>query len=172
MEKIDFTQSSDSTSRRKINYQAQHIHVRVPEIRPDGSVGLSSEPKTMFCGVTHTNDHSVDLSKESWLSIYDRWVTSYKKFPLAKLTGELDLAKIATSLRGMCGDHANNEKALAEAQSKLKDNKAPLPSDKQVRILHSTERLSADLKKKQELGELEEMIQCEICTMKMWSPAT
>ncbi|KAJ7502570.1 hypothetical protein B0H11DRAFT_2274704 [Mycena galericulata] len=118
----DITMSSDSTSRRKMNYQSHHIHMRVPVMNTDGSVSLSTNPKTRFLGIASTVDHSTATSKAAWLTIYNDIISTYNASPLGRRLGTLDLGMICRVLRGMCGDHANNEKALSEAWKELKND--------------------------------------------------
>ncbi|KAJ7187560.1 hypothetical protein GGX14DRAFT_580983 [Mycena pura] len=110
----DITMSSDSTSRRKLNYQSHHIHMRVPVKNTDGSVSVSTDPKIRFLGIASTVDHSTATSKAAWLTIYNDIISTYNASPLGRRLGTLDLRMICRMLRGMCGDHANNEKALSE----------------------------------------------------------
>ncbi|KAJ7650528.1 hypothetical protein FB45DRAFT_1017922 [Roridomyces roridus] len=116
----DITMSSDSTSRRKLNYQSSHIHLRVPEKNPDGSVSLSSIPKSRFAGIASTVDHSTETSKNAWLALYNNITSTYNASPLGRRLGSLDLRLICRRLRGMCGDHANNEKALSNTFKEVK----------------------------------------------------
>ncbi|KAF8215156.1 hypothetical protein K438DRAFT_1955143 [Mycena galopus ATCC 62051] len=121
----DITMSSDSTSRRKMNYQSHHIHMRVPVKNTDGSVSLSTDPKIRFLGIASTIDHSTATSQAAWLTIYNDIISTYNASPLGRLLGTLDLrmiCRVLRVLRGMCGDHANNEKALSEAWKELKHN--------------------------------------------------
>ncbi|KAJ7784853.1 hypothetical protein DFH07DRAFT_763466 [Mycena maculata] len=97
-EEIDITMSSDSTSRRHLNYQSHHIHLRVPVKNADGT----------------------ETSKAAWLTIYDDITAVYNASPLGQRLGNLNLRLICRRLRGMCGDHANNEKALSQAWKELK----------------------------------------------------
>jgi hypothetical protein len=64
--------------------------------------------------------HSTETSKETWLTVYHDIITSYNASPLGRHLGTLDLRMICRRLRGMCGDHANNEKALSQAWKELK----------------------------------------------------
>ncbi|KAK6996283.1 hypothetical protein R3P38DRAFT_2421396, partial [Favolaschia claudopus] len=100
----DITMSSDSTSRRKLNYQSHHIHMRVPEKQADGSVHLSDNPRVRFAGIASTVDHSTATSKEAWLTIYKDITSSYNASPIGRRLGTLDLRIICRRLRGMCGD--------------------------------------------------------------------
>ncbi|KAJ7902286.1 hypothetical protein B0H13DRAFT_2275018 [Mycena leptocephala] len=117
---VDITMSSDSTSRRKMNYQSHHIHMRAPVKNTDGSVSLSTDPKIRFLGIASTVDHSTATSKAAWLTIYNNIISTYNASPLGIRLGTLDLRMICRVLHGMCGDHANNEKALSEAWKELK----------------------------------------------------
>lgn len=112
--------SSDSTSRRHLNYQAHHIHLRVPVKNADGSVTLSADPKIRFLGIASTVDHTTATSQAAWLTLYNEIILAYNASPLGMRLGTLDLRMICRVLRGMCGDHANNEKALSEAWRALK----------------------------------------------------
>ncbi|KAJ6588296.1 hypothetical protein B0H19DRAFT_1301001 [Mycena capillaripes] len=116
----DITMSSDSTSRRKMNYQSHHVHMRVPVKNADGSVSLSTDPKICFLGIASTVDHTTETSKAAWLTLYNDIISTYNASPLGRHVGTLDLCNVCRVLRGMCGDHANNEKALSEAWRELK----------------------------------------------------
>ncbi|KAK7013543.1 hypothetical protein R3P38DRAFT_2418664, partial [Favolaschia claudopus] len=109
------TMSGDGTSRPHIEYQSRHIHMRFPVKHGDGYVTLSEEPRTRFVGIKSTVDHSTAKSKEAWLTVYEDIMSAYNASPIGKQVGKLDLRMICRRLRGMCGDHANNEKALSEA---------------------------------------------------------
>ncbi|KAJ7059127.1 hypothetical protein C8F01DRAFT_989706 [Mycena amicta] len=111
----DITMSSDSTSRRKQNYQAHHVHMKVPVAHDaDGNVIFSAVPMTRFFGVHSTTDHSTATSHATWMKVYEDIMATYNESPLALRTSKLDLRGICRRLRGMCGDHANNEKALSD----------------------------------------------------------
>jgi hypothetical protein len=114
--------SSDSTSRRHLNYQSHHIHLRVPVKNADGTVSLSAKPKIRFAGIASTVDHSTETSKQAWLTLYRDIMAAYNASPLGRRLGTLDLRLICRRLRGMCGDHANNEKALSQAWKELKED--------------------------------------------------
>ncbi|KAJ7017539.1 hypothetical protein C8F04DRAFT_1017498, partial [Mycena alexandri] len=118
----DVTMSSDSTSRRKLNYQSHHVHMRVPVKNADGSVSLSVDPKIRFLGIASTVDHTTATSQAAWLTIYNDIISTYNASPLGRRLGTLDLRMICRVLRGMCGDHANNEKALSQAWKELKND--------------------------------------------------
>ncbi|KAK6987848.1 hypothetical protein R3P38DRAFT_2574273, partial [Favolaschia claudopus] len=114
------TMSGDGTSRRHIEYQSNHIHMRVPVKHDDGSVILSEEPRIRFAGIKSTVDHSAAKSKEAWLTVYEEIMTAYNASPIGRRLGKLDLRMICRRLRGMCGDHANNEKAISDAWKEIK----------------------------------------------------
>ncbi|KAJ7149121.1 hypothetical protein C8R46DRAFT_1310746, partial [Mycena filopes] len=96
---------SDSTSRRHLNYQSHHIHMRVPVKNADGSVTLSTDPKIRFVGIASTVDHTTATSQAAWLTIYNEIISAYNTSPLGRRLGTLDLRMICRVLRGMCGDH-------------------------------------------------------------------
>ncbi|KAJ7064012.1 hypothetical protein C8F01DRAFT_955585, partial [Mycena amicta] len=119
----DITMSSDSTSRRKQNYQSHHVHMKVPVAHDaDGNIVFSEVPMTRFFGVHSTTDHSTATSHATWMKVYEEIMVTYNKSPLALRTGKLDLRGICRRLRGMCGDHANNEKALSDEWRQTKYN--------------------------------------------------
>ncbi|KAJ7895842.1 hypothetical protein B0H13DRAFT_1885364 [Mycena leptocephala] len=122
-EVADFTMSSDSTSRRKKNYQSHHIFAKVPVGRDaNGNIIMPSKPKAQFAGVLSTVDHTTATSHSVWMSVYNDLMHAYNKSPLGKRTGLLHLRQICQRLQGMCSDHANNEKALLEQWRKTKYN--------------------------------------------------
>ncbi|KAF8995156.1 hypothetical protein BDZ89DRAFT_1029665 [Hymenopellis radicata] len=118
----DITMSGDGTSRRNINYQAHHATYRVLEVLADGSVRLADKATTRFLGIRSTVDHSTEKSKESWVRVLQEISSIYNDSPLAKRTASaaFDLRAICRKLRGMSSDHANGEKATAEAMGELK----------------------------------------------------
>ncbi|KAF7358820.1 hypothetical protein MSAN_01221600 [Mycena sanguinolenta] len=117
----DYTISSDSTSRRKLNYQSHHIHMRVPVGRDaQGNIVFSKMAKVRFAGVESTPDHSAATSKATWLKVFDDVMEAFNGSPLAQRVGALDFRLICRRLRGMCGDHANVEKSVAEEMRKEK----------------------------------------------------
>ncbi|KAF7296940.1 hypothetical protein MIND_00925800 [Mycena indigotica] len=116
-----FTMSSDSTGRRHQNYQSHHIHLKVPVgYDANSQVVFAESPTTRFVGVHLTTDHSTTTSHATWIRVYDDVMTTFNKSPLAKRTGTLDLRGICGRLRGMWGDHANNEKALSDSMRQTK----------------------------------------------------
>ncbi|KAF7292320.1 hypothetical protein HMN09_01215700 [Mycena chlorophos] len=113
--------SSDSTSRRKVNFQSHHIHLKVPIGRDkNGNPILSDRFTTRFLGVHSTTDHSTATSHATWMKVYNDVIATYNASPLGHRTGALNLRVICRRLRGMCGDHANNEKALSEEMRQTK----------------------------------------------------
>ncbi|KAJ7059945.1 hypothetical protein C8F01DRAFT_1254048 [Mycena amicta] len=117
----DITMSSDSTSRNKQNYQSHHLNLKVPVgFDDDGKIVLADLPSTRYAGVYSTTDHSTATSHAMWMKVYDEIMELFNKSPLARRTGTLDLRGICRCLRGMCGDHANNEKALSDEVRKTK----------------------------------------------------
>ncbi|KAK7029341.1 hypothetical protein R3P38DRAFT_2403834, partial [Favolaschia claudopus] len=78
----DITMSSDSTSRRHLDYQSHHIHMRVPVMHADGSVTLTDDPRIRFTGIKSTVDHSTAQSKEAWLTVYEDIMSAYNASPI------------------------------------------------------------------------------------------
>ncbi|KAF7303520.1 hypothetical protein MIND_00581200 [Mycena indigotica] len=117
----DVTMSSDSTSRRKLNYQAHHLHMKAAlGTDGEGNIVFSDKPVKWFAGVFSTTDHSTATSHAAWMNLYNETMSTYNASPLGKRTGALNLRLMCRRLRGMCGDHANNEKALSEEMKKTK----------------------------------------------------
>ncbi|KAJ7049120.1 hypothetical protein C8F01DRAFT_1093817 [Mycena amicta] len=116
-----FTISSDSTSRRNLNYKSHHIHLRPPVgLNADGSFRFSETAKTHAGGIASTVNHSTETSKSIWLEKLEGYTTRYSGSPLGRLHGFVNLRHLAKHLVGMCGAHANNEKALAGEMQKWK----------------------------------------------------
>ncbi|KAJ7060002.1 hypothetical protein C8F01DRAFT_1254112 [Mycena amicta] len=91
------------------------MHMKVPVgFDESGNTVLSQIPKTRFFSVFSTTDHSTATSHSAWMQGFDDIMDTYNRSPLGKRTGTLDLRLICRRLRGMCGDHANNEKALSD----------------------------------------------------------
>ncbi|KAJ7060824.1 hypothetical protein C8F01DRAFT_1253302 [Mycena amicta] len=112
--------SNDSTACRHLNYQSHHIHLRPVLRHPDGTTTLSDTLRIRHAGVASTVDHSTVTSKETWIDIYNAVIARYNASLLGQRTGWLDLRMLCRRLHGMCGDHANNEKALSDTFKELK----------------------------------------------------
>ncbi|SJL16076.1 uncharacterized protein ARMOST_19592 [Armillaria ostoyae] len=115
-----FTQSADSTSHRKINFESHHFALKVPHYHQStGNTDtapptMMSKPKIRFAGLASTVDHSSETSKAIWLHTYKELIGTFMQSSLARRTGkQLNLGMFAQKLCGMNGDHAANEKKTA-----------------------------------------------------------
>jgi hypothetical protein len=116
------TLSGDSTSHRKINYDARHIALRTPDYA-SGSLTFSpsSTPSVRLLGVDSSIDHSSDIAVAGWKDKFEAIRTIYNESPLSKRMGaSLTLRDMLKLIKGMCGDHAANEKATAAGIQHLK----------------------------------------------------
>ncbi|KAI4517349.1 hypothetical protein K525DRAFT_211091 [Schizophyllum commune Loenen D] len=113
----DITMSGDSTSRRNINYQSHHVTYKVLERQADGTVRMSDTSKSSFYGIRSTVDHSTAMSFDSWHRVWMEATDFYNGSPLFRRLGKkrLTIRRIMRFVRGMCSDHANGEKATADA---------------------------------------------------------
>ncbi|KAF8177867.1 hypothetical protein BJ912DRAFT_930228 [Pholiota molesta] len=116
------TLSGDSTSHRKINYDACHIALRMPDYA-SGSLtsSPSSTPSVRLLGVDSSINHSSDIAVAGWKDKFEAIRTIYNESPLSKQMGaSLTLRDMLKLIKGMCGDHAANKKATAAGIQHLK----------------------------------------------------
>ncbi|THU88513.1 hypothetical protein K435DRAFT_821621 [Dendrothele bispora CBS 962.96] len=126
------TISQDSTSHRKQNIESHHFHPKVPdyevlaEPRREGiEVESSVLPRIRLLCVTKLNDHSSKGSIDEWKEAIAELVELYNRSPLAKrLNQRFEVRDFLRVLKGMCGDHANNEKATADGIKEWKHEEA------------------------------------------------
>ncbi|KAL1738056.1 hypothetical protein HDZ31DRAFT_70449, partial [Schizophyllum fasciatum] len=131
----DITMSGDSTSRRNINYQSHHITYKVLVRQADGSTVMSEIAKTSFYGIRSTVDHSTGMSVDAWHRIWMETTNFYNDSPLFQRLGgkQLTVRRIMRFVRGMCSDHANGEKATADAIREFKMSETILDLGEQRR---------------------------------------
>ncbi|KAF9000555.1 hypothetical protein BDZ89DRAFT_1050845, partial [Hymenopellis radicata] len=110
----DVTISQDSTSNRNVNYEAKRIKMRVPDYKAGETVPTSmSKPKSPLVGVHSTLDHSSKGSVMSWEQTVAHHMPRARTSPLGQRTGmKANLRLFYKWLKGIHGDHANNEKAI------------------------------------------------------------
>ncbi|THU79303.1 hypothetical protein K435DRAFT_621812, partial [Dendrothele bispora CBS 962.96] len=107
------TISQDSTSHRKQNYEAEHVVVRATDYT-NGSDSESLKPRVRFFCLSAPNDHSSQGSVDTWKENVADMTDLYNRSPLAKrLNRQFTVRDFLRVLKGMSGDHANNEKATA-----------------------------------------------------------
>ncbi|TFK74719.1 hypothetical protein BDN72DRAFT_874903 [Pluteus cervinus] len=117
------TISQDSTSHRKINYEARHIAVRAPNYEAgETSPSPTSTPSMRLLGVDATVDHSSETSIQGWTDKLSGITAVWNESPLMRRTTgqDLTLRHFLKLLKGMNGDHANNEKLTASMFQQLK----------------------------------------------------
>ncbi|KAJ3831591.1 hypothetical protein F5878DRAFT_549340 [Lentinula raphanica] len=122
------TISQDSTSHRKQNYEAHHIIPKVPDydelkqLQDSGDKAkLIYKPRARFVSLDATLDHSSQGSIDSWKVINNKLSELFNRSPFARrLNQKFTIRDFLLALKGMCGDHANNEKATAHEIQNLK----------------------------------------------------
>ncbi|THU76746.1 hypothetical protein K435DRAFT_596010, partial [Dendrothele bispora CBS 962.96] len=118
------TLSQDSTGHKHQNIEVEHLAIHTPDYRTQTSV-LSEQPKLRILSIAPTLDHSADESKMAWLKNFSTIISTYTQSPLFKREGiSLTIQKIAKKIKGMNGDHANNEKVTANHIQKWKHEMA------------------------------------------------
>ncbi|THU89149.1 hypothetical protein K435DRAFT_802981 [Dendrothele bispora CBS 962.96] len=100
---------ADSTSHRKQNYEAKHGAWQVPDYQSGNlEVSESSIPYA-------TLDHSSQTSVDSWKEQVKDIVYVFNRLPLSqRLNRKFTIRKFLEVIKGMNGDHANNEKCSAD----------------------------------------------------------
>jgi hypothetical protein len=119
---LGLTISADSTSHRKINYEARHVALRTPDYRSsDLTVDLNSTPSVRLLGVDSEVDHTSEVSVAGWLDKMEDVAVTFNKSPLSqRMECEFTMSDLADLLRGMNGDHASNEKRTATLMKEWK----------------------------------------------------
>jgi hypothetical protein len=107
-----FTMSSDGTTHRHVNFEARHIHMKVPNYC---SSDLSQEKhKSRIIDVDSATDHSGQTQLDGWKTKLNDLVELYNQSPLSHRCGvTLILSDLFAKLKGMSGDHAKDQKKLA-----------------------------------------------------------
>ncbi|GLB38248.1 hypothetical protein LshimejAT787_0501130 [Lyophyllum shimeji] len=126
------TLSGDSTSHRKINYDARHVQMRVPDYA-SGSLEPSedSTPAIRLLGVESSADHSSELARDTWVDRLKEAGELYNESPLAKRIGvKFTIRHLVHILRGMNGDHASTEKRTASLLNEWKQEETLLTNKK------------------------------------------
>ncbi|KAF8238173.1 hypothetical protein L208DRAFT_1355507 [Tricholoma matsutake] len=116
------TISADSTSHRKINYEACHVALRTPDYRSsDLMVDLNSMPSVHLLGVDSEVDHTSEVSVAGWLDKMEDVAVTFNKSPLSQqMECEFMMSDLADLLWGMNGDHVSNEKQTATLMKEWK----------------------------------------------------
>lgn len=82
---LGLTISADSTSHRKINYEARHVALRTPDYRSsDLTVDLNSTPSVHLLGVDSEVDHTSEVSVAGWLDKMEDVAVTFNKSPLSQ----------------------------------------------------------------------------------------
>ncbi|KAF8223650.1 hypothetical protein L208DRAFT_1516295 [Tricholoma matsutake] len=118
----DLTLSGDGTTHKHINYESQHIHLKVPSYSDEGDGDSDAKHHSQLFGIFSADDHTsetqVDLLIKHLLQIAER----LKSSPLAQ-RGKLALLleDFFAKLRGMNSDHAKDQKKVFALLKELKD---------------------------------------------------
>ncbi|THV05639.1 hypothetical protein K435DRAFT_647075 [Dendrothele bispora CBS 962.96] len=122
------TISADSTSHRKQNYESRHIALRTPDYNSPQSrlcIDTSAIPRLRLLCVDATLDHTSEASVNGFLGNMDEISDLFNRSPLAKrLNLQFRIRHFLKILRGMNGDHANNEKSTAKGLQQAKHDAA------------------------------------------------
>ncbi|THU79181.1 hypothetical protein K435DRAFT_810923 [Dendrothele bispora CBS 962.96] len=116
------TLSQDSTGHKHQNIEAQHAALRVADYTSGQTdVSIKQTPTTRVLSIRPTLDHTAEQSKLGWLKNFATIIGYYIRSPLFQHEGlSLTLQLITRKIKGMNGDHANNEKAVADAIAEWK----------------------------------------------------
>ncbi|THU77493.1 hypothetical protein K435DRAFT_738419, partial [Dendrothele bispora CBS 962.96] len=107
------TLSQDSTGHKHQNIEVRHMAIRTPDYA-SGTNTVSKNPEMRIISISPTLNHSAEHSKLGWLKSFSTIISTYVHSPLFKREGtQLTMHEIARKIKGMNGDHANNEKATA-----------------------------------------------------------
>ncbi|KAF7301139.1 hypothetical protein MIND_00678300 [Mycena indigotica] len=109
------TVSADSTMHRKQNLEAHHSAHRVPDYA-SGSLDVDpkSVPRIRVVCLDATKDHTAAGSVNAWKEAVEEIEELLARSPIARRLGlKFTVSDFLTAIKGMNGDHANNEKATA-----------------------------------------------------------
>ncbi|THU93137.1 hypothetical protein K435DRAFT_670785, partial [Dendrothele bispora CBS 962.96] len=111
------TLSQDITGHKHQNIESQHVALRVADYASGQTdISVKQTPTTRILSIQPTLDHTAEQSKLGWLKNFATIISYYIRSPLFQREGlSLTLHIIAWKIKGMNGDHANNEKAVADA---------------------------------------------------------
>ncbi|GLB36660.1 hypothetical protein LshimejAT787_0309470 [Lyophyllum shimeji] len=92
----------------KINYDARHIQMRVPDYASGSLEPLEdSTPAIHLLGVESSADHSSELARDTWVERLKEAGELYNESPLAKrIDVKFTIRHLVHILRGMNGDYA------------------------------------------------------------------
>ncbi|THU81616.1 hypothetical protein K435DRAFT_808933 [Dendrothele bispora CBS 962.96] len=105
------TISQDSTSHRRQTFEAEHLAVKATNYAGDSNL----KPRVRFFCLAAPNDHTSSGSINTWKENIDEMADLYNQSPLAqRLNRQFSVRDFLHVLKGMNGDHVNNEKATSE----------------------------------------------------------
>jgi hypothetical protein len=118
--KVDgLTVSSDGTTHKHVNFESRHINMKVSTYDSDDV--SATKHKSRLIGVDSATDHSSQTQAEDWKKKIDNLLELYNQSPLSKRSAvTLKMAHFFAKLQGMNGDHANDQKKLAELLEEIK----------------------------------------------------
>lgn len=108
---VAFTGSADGTSNKHINYDARHIHLKVPSY--DDS---DPEPAhhSWFMGIQSSADQSSEAELEDWDKGFSEILEVYRNSPLSKCSEDFTrTVDLWAKMMGMNSDHRSKEKKTA-----------------------------------------------------------
>jgi len=76
-----FTMSSDGTTHRHVNFESQHIHLKVPDYNSDGP--SEERHKSHLIGVDSATDHSSQTQLDGWKKKLNSLQELYNQSPLS-----------------------------------------------------------------------------------------
>lgn len=116
------TLSGDATSHCNINYEATHLTYKVASRRPN-SAAIYWQHKTRILAIDSTVDHTSETQVDGIKSHLAEVSEVYNQSPLSKRSGLMfDIPSFLERLKGMNGDHANDQKKTVRLVREWKDS--------------------------------------------------
>ncbi|KAH9946519.1 hypothetical protein B0H21DRAFT_693524, partial [Amylocystis lapponica] len=138
------TLSGDGTTHRHTNYEARFAAIPAPSYSPGDS--STSVPQMRLLGVDSAVDHTSQRQFSGWMKKFDDLTTVYGNSPLASRSGSSLLpADIAQKLRGMNGDHAEDQKKTFQLMKGWKEETTQLTLGSRELLLKPSAELFAVL---------------------------
>jgi hypothetical protein len=105
------TMSGDGTTHRHVNFESRHVHMKVPDYHSDDP--SEKKHKSRFIGVDSATDHSSQTQLDGWKKRLNSLQELYNQSPLSHRSEvAFTLADFFAKLKGMCSDHAKDQKKL------------------------------------------------------------
>jgi hypothetical protein len=114
-----FTTSGDGTSNRHINYDARHVHLKVPDYNSDDPSKMVH--RTRFVGIRSSPDQSSEAEVLETTETFEDILKIYHESPLAERSNHFHrLVDVLAKWFGANSDHCSKEKKAARLMAELK----------------------------------------------------